>query len=114
VLFDTLIDSYLAPEHRDHPAEGCLFASLSGELGRSEREARGAATRKLETVLAKLSRVFDDRRAPAARSAAILTYAALVGALSLARATNDEALSDEILSTVAKGLKKLVRPVRAG
>jgi hypothetical protein len=35
-------------------------------------------------------------------------YSALVGAVSLARATNDETLSREILATVAKTLKKTV------
>ncbi|HEY0464783.1 MAG TPA: TetR/AcrR family transcriptional regulator [Polyangiaceae bacterium] len=111
-LFDALVDSYLSAEHRDHPGEGCLFAALSSELGRAPDEARSAATRKLETALGKLTQVFDDRRAPAARAAAILTYSTLVGALSLSRSTNDEALSREILTTVDKGLKKLLRPER--
>jgi len=113
-LFDALVDSYLSPEHRDHPGQGCLFAALSSELGRSEDEARSVATRKLQTMLAKLSEVFDDRRAPAARATAILAYCTLVGALSLARATNDAALSREILTTVGKGLKKTFRPGRVG
>jgi TetR/AcrR family transcriptional regulator, transcriptional repressor for nem operon len=41
----------------------------------------------------------------AARSRAILTFSALVGAVSLARAVSDEALSREILKTVANLLK---------
>jgi TetR/AcrR family transcriptional repressor of nem operon len=45
-----------------------------------------------------------DKRA--ARSKAILTYSALVGALSLARAVSDKDLSREILRTVAELLKK--------
>jgi TetR/AcrR family transcriptional repressor of nem operon len=44
-----------------------------------------------------------DKRA--ARSRAILTFSALVGAMSLARAVSDEALSREILKTVADLLK---------
>jgi TetR/AcrR family transcriptional repressor of nem operon len=40
-----------------------------------------------------------------ARSRAILTFSALVGAMSLARAVSDEALSHEILKTVADLLK---------
>jgi TetR/AcrR family transcriptional regulator, transcriptional repressor for nem operon len=40
-----------------------------------------------------------------ARSKAILTFSALVGAMSLARAVSDEALSREILNTVAELLK---------
>jgi TetR/AcrR family transcriptional regulator, transcriptional repressor for nem operon len=112
-LFDALVESYLSPAHRDHPGEGCLFAALSSELGRAEEDTRTEATRKLTIVLDKLTSVFDDRRAPAARAAAIFGYSALVGALSLARATNDEALSREILSTTTKALKNLLRPTRA-
>ena len=44
-----------------------------------------------------------DKRA--ARSRAILTFSALVGAMSLARAVSDEGLSREILKTVADLLK---------
>jgi TetR/AcrR family transcriptional repressor of nem operon len=44
-----------------------------------------------------------DKRA--ARSRAILTFSALVGAMSLARAVSDEVLSREILTTVADLLK---------
>jgi len=44
-----------------------------------------------------------DKRA--ARSKAILTFSALVGAMSLARAVSDEKLSREILTTVADLLK---------
>jgi TetR/AcrR family transcriptional repressor of nem operon len=112
-LFDALVDGYLSPAHRDDPENGCLFAALAPEIGRSEDEVRGAATLKLKALLGKLSAVFDDRRAPAARASAILAYAALVGAVSLARATNDPELSQEILATVAKGLKKLLRPAQS-
>jgi TetR/AcrR family transcriptional repressor of nem operon len=40
-----------------------------------------------------------------ARSRAILTFSALVGAMALARAVSDETLSREILNTVAELLK---------
>jgi TetR/AcrR family transcriptional repressor of nem operon len=112
-VFDSLVDGYLGETHRDAPAEGCLFAALAGDLGRSGDKARNVATGKLERLLSRLSEVFDDRRAPAARAAAIFLYSALVGALTLARATNDEALSKEILSTVGRTLKKTLRPERA-
>jgi TetR/AcrR family transcriptional repressor of nem operon len=112
-LFDALVDGYLDVKHRDHPGQGCLFAALSGDLGRSGDKARGVATRRLERGIDKLATVFDDRRAPAARAAAIFLYSALVGAVSLARATNDEALSREILATVGRVLKKTLRPARA-
>ncbi len=113
-LFDALVDNYLDPAHRDNPGEGCLFAALSAELARSEDAARTAATQKLESALGKLTKVFSEQRAPAARAAAIFAYSTLIGAVSLARATNDPALSAEILSTVARGLKARLRPATAG
>ncbi|APR80780.1 Transcriptional regulator, TetR family protein [Minicystis rosea] len=109
-LFDALVDGYLDVSHRDAPGDGCLFAALSSDLGRSGDKAREVATRKLDRVITRLAQLFKDRRAPAARATAIVVYSALVGAMSLARATNDEALSREILSTVGKVLKKTLRP----
>lgn len=46
-----------------------------------------------------------DKRA--ARSKAILTFSALVGAMSLARAVSDEELSREILNAVGELLKNV-------
>jgi TetR/AcrR family transcriptional repressor of nem operon len=46
-----------------------------------------------------------DKRA--ARSRAILTFSALVGAMSLARAVSDEVFAHEILATVADLLRSL-------
>jgi TetR/AcrR family transcriptional repressor of nem operon len=45
----------------------------------------------------------EDKRA--ARSKAILMFSALVGAMSLARAVSDDALSLEILKAVSEVLK---------
>jgi TetR/AcrR family transcriptional repressor of nem operon len=109
-FFDLLVDSYLERAHRDDPGGGCLFAALSSEIGRGGDKTRDVATARLERVLALLTRVYGDRSAPAARAAAITTYSALVGAVSLARATNDEKLSREILANVGKTLKKSLRP----
>jgi TetR/AcrR family transcriptional regulator, transcriptional repressor for nem operon len=112
-LFDSLIDAYLDVRHRDEPGDGCLFAALSADLGRSGKKVRGAATRKLEMALRLLGELFGERR-PAARAKAIFLYSALIGAMSLARATSDEKLSAEILTTVGKLLKKTLRPGSSG
>jgi hypothetical protein len=53
-------------------------------------------------LIAALDPAKDKRTA---RSRAILTFSALVGAMALARAVSDEALSREILKTVAQLLK---------
>lgn len=109
-LFDALVEGYLDVAHRDAPGQGCPFAALAGDIGRSDEQARAVATRKLERLFTRFARVFEHRRAPAARAAAVFVFSALVGALTLARATNDDALSREILATVGKMLKKTMRP----
>jgi TetR/AcrR family transcriptional repressor of nem operon len=53
-------------------------------------------------LIAALSPAKNKRTA---RSRAILTFSALVGAMALARAVSDEAPSREILKTVAQFLK---------
>lgn len=107
-VFARVVDGYLDVAHRDAPGLGCMFAALAADLGRGGEKARTVATRKLEHGFELLAQLFGDRRAPAARATAIFVFSALVGAVSLARATNDEGLSREILATVAKALKKTV------
>jgi TetR/AcrR family transcriptional regulator, transcriptional repressor for nem operon len=68
-------------------------------------------------LAATLIRDAHEKDKGAARSQAVLTYCALVGAIGVARAVSDEQLSREILKTVAVGLKERVRralPVSAG
>jgi TetR/AcrR family transcriptional regulator, transcriptional repressor for nem operon len=106
-IFARLVDGYLSEEHRDAPGAGCVFAALSGDLARGGEKVRGVGTRKLLRGLELLAGLFRGPRA-GARATAIVTYSALIGALSLARiATNDkdDALSREILTTVARAIK---------
>src|SRR5438876_4011445 len=41
---DTILAKYLSREHRDHPANGCPFASIGSELARGDEQARRIAT----------------------------------------------------------------------
>jgi TetR/AcrR family transcriptional repressor of nem operon len=56
-------------------------------------------------LLATLIRDTKEKDKGTARSQAVLTYCALVGAIGMARAVSDEQLSREILKTVAQLLK---------
>jgi len=56
-------------------------------------------------MLATLIGNTNETDAGKARSQAVLTYCALVGAIGMARAVSDEQLSREILRTVAQRLK---------
>ena len=60
---------------------------------------------KVQNDLELLVGLLPTKDKRAATSRAILTFSALVGAMSLARAVSDDALSREILKTVADILK---------
>lgn len=99
-----LIRFYVSPEHRDNPASGCSLASLATDAARSNAPDLQAligdlVARYLE-LLTDLSSGQDDT----ARNHAIATLAEMVGAVILARAVPDRALSDELLQVAAVDL----------
>jgi TetR/AcrR family transcriptional repressor of nem operon len=85
------VDRYLSPRHRDDPGDGCTMASLAQEVARSTPEIKAAFGAGLEEIISARG---GDRKE------AIFQTAALIGGVVLARAVQDEQLSDEILESV--------------
>jgi TetR/AcrR family transcriptional regulator, transcriptional repressor for nem operon len=92
--------AYVSRRHRDNPGAGCLIAALGPEVSRQGPAVRGAITVGVRSFTELLSKVVSGRSRSARRKKALATYASLVGALVLARAVEDPALSDEILHAV--------------
>ena len=92
--------------HRRNPGAGCAFSALAPEIARSDKRTRALTSDQVKADLELIVGLLPGRDKRVARSKAILTFSALVGAMSLARAVSDEALSREILKTVADLLKK--------
>ena len=105
VSYAKLIDEYLNEAHRDNPGAGCAFSALASEIARSDKRTRALASEQVRNDLQLIAGLLPGKDKRAATSKAILTFSALVGAMSLARAVSDEALSLEILKTVAEVLK---------
>src|SRR6202020_3119799 len=103
--FKKLIDDYVSDMHRENPGAGCAFSALAPEIARSGKRTRALTSDQVKADLELLAGLLPGRDKRASRSRAILTFSALVGAMSLARAVSDEALSREILKTVADLLK---------
>jgi len=112
VSLANLIDDYLNPAHRDHPGTGCAFSALAPEIARSDKRTRALTTEQVRNDIQLIAALIPGRDVHAVRSQAILTFSALVGAMSLARTVSDEALSREILKSVAELLKNLASPQR--
>jgi TetR/AcrR family transcriptional regulator, transcriptional repressor for nem operon len=105
VSYEKLIDDYLSEAHRDNPGTGCAFSALASEIARSDKRTRALTSEEVRNDIQLIAALHPAKDKRTARSRAILTFSALVGAMSLARAVSDEALSREILKTVAELLK---------
>jgi TetR/AcrR family transcriptional repressor of nem operon len=112
VSFAKLIDDYLNEAHRNNPGSGCAFSALAPEIARSDRRTRAITTVHVENDFQLIAGLLPARDRRTARSRAIVTFSALVGAMSLARAVSDEALSREILKTVGEQLKRFASKQR--
>jgi TetR/AcrR family transcriptional repressor of nem operon len=101
----SLVDAYLSAAHRDNLATSCAVTTLAGDVARSNDRARTAYTRQVGMYLDLLTRLIAAERKKSKRAKAIAALSTLVGAVSMARAVNDEKLSREILKAAADELK---------
>ena len=105
-LLFALIDWYLSCGHRDGLASSCAVTSLASDVARGPASARAAYTRQLGAYLELFVRLQPPQRPlPERRAQAIAAWASMVGALSMARAVDDEALSQELLAASAAAVK---------
>jgi AcrR family transcriptional regulator len=96
-----VIDHYLSAEHRDEPGEGCPLPTLAAELG-----LRGQPSATADAMVTRMTALLADTRlTPAAGDQGIVALAAMVGALTLARAVSDRTASDAILTAVRSALQ---------
>jgi len=100
-----IVDRYLSPRHRDSLGTGCAVAALGSDLARQPKQVRDVFTEKIEETLESLAQVIPARTASRRHDKAIRLFSAMLGALILARAVDDKALSRRILETVADELK---------
>lgn len=93
-----LIDRYLSVWHRDHAGTGCPVSGFATDMGREPNQAARAHERYVigvRNLAARLATGDDDGMAQ---------LCTMVGALVLARATNGNPLSDELLRAARKAL----------
>jgi TetR/AcrR family transcriptional repressor of nem operon len=109
LTYTKLVDDYLSEAHRDHPGTGCPIGALAGEIARRGKRTRALFTEEIRNAFRLIADLTPGKDQGPARSRAILTLSALVGAIGLSRAISDEALSREILKTVGEVLKKEAR-----
>jgi TetR/AcrR family transcriptional repressor of nem operon len=92
------VDWYVSDEHVADPGHGCVVAALTGDIARSDERLRGAYGEQVERYLAILEKLLGTRER------ATVALATMVGAVTVARAVDTPALSEEILRDVRAAL----------
>jgi TetR/AcrR family transcriptional repressor of nem operon len=111
--FRAYVDAYLSPRHRDDCAGGCPTAGLAAAIRLQTPAARAAMTAGLRSQIDRIGKALPELDAADRRRAAIGSFAAMVGAVILARAIDDPALSDEILEQTREWVDAGINPQSA-
>ena len=104
-----IVAQYLSAAHRDHAGQGCVIAANGSEIARQPRSVRDAFTREFKHSLEYLAELMRENKSSRSTEDAIAAFVSMVGALIIARAVNDEALSDLILKSTAKRVVQRAR-----
>jgi TetR/AcrR family transcriptional regulator, transcriptional repressor for nem operon len=104
-----LLGEYLTAAHRDAPGTGCPATGLAADAARVPagsplRRSYTGGVKKTLQELAEIEGQPGSKDEDETRRRAIFDLASMVGALTLARATADHPLSEEILTVVRQAL----------
>ena len=101
-LIDTYLDRHVTAAEQ---GLGCALAAAGTEVPRQCPGVRRAVTRRIKDLVGLVERQFPDWGKPAAHEKAMAIVAQMVGALMLARATDDAQLS----KTIRRAAREAIR-----
>jgi TetR/AcrR family transcriptional repressor of nem operon len=101
---EAMLRAYLSKEHLENAELGCPLAALGSETSRQAADVRRVTTRHIKEMVDLAARQSHDWGQPAAHERALVTVATMVGALLLARAVDEPALSDSLREAALKHL----------
>jgi TetR/AcrR family transcriptional regulator, transcriptional repressor for nem operon len=91
---EAVASSYLSERHLNNPGKGCALCSLAGEARHSNDAIKGLFSRYTQMLAARIAEaagIEDEERG-------LALIATVVGAITLARSVDDDALAKQILS----------------
>jgi TetR/AcrR family transcriptional repressor of nem operon len=103
---DELARGYLSLRHRADRANGCPVAALGADVARQGPALRRTLAASVRGQIDRIAALLRRGTPAARRRRAIATYSGMVGALTLARAVDDPALSREILAAARETFGK--------
>jgi TetR/AcrR family transcriptional regulator, transcriptional repressor for nem operon len=100
----SMIEAYLSAEHVTNVESGCPLAALASETVRQAPEVRRITTRHIKEMVDMVARQSPDWGQPGAHERALVGLSTMVGALLLARAVDEPALSDSLRQSAVQQL----------
>jgi TetR/AcrR family transcriptional regulator, transcriptional repressor for nem operon len=107
MALESMLTAYLSREHVEHAELGCPLAALGSETPRQAPEVRHVATRHIKEMIDLLARQSPDWGQPSAHERALVMISTLVGAVLLARAVDEQGLSDSLRKAALKHLTSI-------
>jgi TetR/AcrR family transcriptional regulator, transcriptional repressor for nem operon len=95
---DAVLDTYLTADHRDDRASGCFFPTMSSEVSRESPSAKSEFSNALKRYFGRLANILPELGHEGPDDRELILASGMAGAILLARAVDDPALSDRILS----------------
>ncbi|MGA8902721.1 TetR/AcrR family transcriptional regulator [Bradyrhizobium sp.] len=108
-----IVNTYLAPTHRDDPGHGCAVPALAAEIARESAKTRRVFAGRMEQMIDMLAEQFHGVPPRAARKQAIAALATMMGTLVMARITANGEVSNEILKSGREAILGRVKPPAA-
>jgi TetR/AcrR family transcriptional repressor of nem operon len=100
-----VIAFYLSMDHREEKMDGCPVVALGSDAARQGADVKASFEAGIKDHLAMLGRWLGDGHDEAAKGRAMAVLSTMVGAVVLARAVNDEALSKQFLQAAAESVR---------
>jgi TetR/AcrR family transcriptional repressor of nem operon len=94
-----IVNTYLAPVHRDDLGHGCAVPALAAEIARESAKTRRVFSGRMEQMIDMLAEQFHGMPRKAARKEAVAALATMMGSLVMARVAGNGELSEEILKS---------------
>jgi TetR/AcrR family transcriptional regulator, transcriptional repressor for nem operon len=102
-----ILRHYLSKGHRDAPSAGCPLPALASEMPRQPAGIRHTYTDGVRLALARIGEVVPGADAPAR----LALLCSMIGAVAVARAVDDEELSEALLrETSSFWIRALAKP----
>ncbi len=96
-----VIEHNLSMAHRAERADGCPIVALGGDAARQGRDVKASFESGIRTHVGILESLIAKTGSKGSRGKALAILSTMIGAMTLARAVNDEVLAQDLLDAAA-------------